>query len=148
MRRRYPGAGVATYAAVHRQLAAERGAAAEQTCAECAAPATDWSYDNADPRELTDRVTGCAYSLDLSHYRPRCRSCHRTIDWARRREGRPPLDPEECVALYRDGLGIAALARMFDYNPRDVRKVLLDAGEQLRARSAPIGRQGRGAETC
>jgi hypothetical protein len=140
-RRRYPKPGELSYDGLHCRLRAERGRPAEHGCADCGQPATDWSYDNDDPRELTDRKTGCAYSLDLARYLPRCRGCHRRVDWARRNAGRPPLDPQACLMHYRDGLGVKTIARMFGHPPAVVRAVLLEQGEEIRAHSAPLGRQ-------
>ena len=86
-------------------------------CADCGAPAVDWSYDGTDPAERTDRGRGYRYSLDPARYRPRCRSCHRRATVAQRRP-RPTspvvVDVERAARLYRAGAsarGIAAPAR-------------------------------------
>lgn len=147
-RRRYRKAGELTYNAVHVRLAAERGPASGHRCADCDAPATDWSYNNADPAEITDRATGCPYSLDPAHYRPRCRSCHRRVDWARRHEGRPALDLQQCLMHYRDGLSLAAIGRMFGHTSADVRALLVEAGEPIRARSAKYAGERKRATSC
>lgn len=61
----------ATYHAVHKRLAAERGPASDYDCAmpECDERARDWAFDEP---------TG--YSTDLLRYRPLCRACHRAAD--------------------------------------------------------------------
>jgi hypothetical protein len=66
--------------AIHKRLNRERGSAAALTCVDCGSNAREWSYDNADPNELIDAKNSCRYSLDLSHYEPRCTSCHRMFD--------------------------------------------------------------------
>ncbi|MBL8926326.1 MAG: hypothetical protein JNM77_08805 [Pseudonocardia sp.] len=67
------------YAATHLAIRRARGAASGHTCA-CGAPAREWAYDNADPDELVDPGSGCAYSRDITRYRPLCASCHRHLD--------------------------------------------------------------------
>lgn len=42
---------------------------------------------------------------------------------------------------YRDGLGVKTIARLFGHPPAAVRTLLLEQGEELRAYSAPLGRQ-------
>ena len=37
-----------------------------------------WAYDHKDPNELTGR--NGVYSLDIDHYMPLCRPCHRRFD--------------------------------------------------------------------
>lgn len=73
------------WAAIHKRLDRERGKASRIACVDCGGPAREWSYDNADPDQLVDAKKGCAYSLDLSHYEPRCTSCHRIFDIAARK---------------------------------------------------------------
>lgn len=62
----------ATYHAVHKRLAAERGAASDYTCELCDNEAEEWAFDEP---------TG--YSTDLSRYRPLCVPCHRRADRSR-----------------------------------------------------------------
>jgi hypothetical protein len=75
---------VPTWAAVHKRLSRDRGLASGFRCVDCGAPAQEWSYDGADPDELIGQVGEfrLPYSLDLSHYDPRCVSCHRKYDHA------------------------------------------------------------------
>lgn len=75
---------VPTLGAIHRRLYRTRGKATEFACVDCGGPARDWSYNNADPAQLTEERDGTpiAYSLDLDNYDPRCRSCHRKFDKA------------------------------------------------------------------
>jgi len=55
------------YWASHERVKAERGPAAAHPCADCGAPARDWSYDGADPAERIDPGRGYRYSLDVNH---------------------------------------------------------------------------------
>lgn len=75
----YPG-----WDAAHKRVHRVRGKAAERSCVDCGGRADEWSYDNADPRELVEKKHGMAYSLDPNHYEPRCVKCHRRFDAARR----------------------------------------------------------------
>lgn len=79
---------VPTFAAIHKRLARQRGSASLHVCVDCGGQAREWSYDNRDDQELVGRSGrfAVAYSLDLSHYEPRCSSCHRLFDNARRKE--------------------------------------------------------------
>lgn len=122
-----------SYSGAHAQVRRERGVATEHECVDCRAPATDWSYDNSDEREFTDRATGCTYSGDVERYQPRCRSCHRKADWAHRQRHRPPLDRERARMFYRDGWSLAAVGYLVGgYPAQDVRQVLLELGEPIR----------------
>lgn len=73
-----------SYVTVHRRLIRERGKAREHACVDCGERAREWSYDHADPDEWwevrVDPFLVLPYSLDLSHYAPRCTSCHRLLD--------------------------------------------------------------------
>ena len=69
----------ATYIAVHIRLKSERGKASGHKCLRCGGPAQEWAYDHMDPDEKFD-PKGLPYSIDLSHYQPLCRSCHRKLD--------------------------------------------------------------------
>ncbi len=84
------------YRAAHARVAAERGLATRWPCEDCLKPAADWSYDHADPDELTatDAANlGAAYSLDLNHYQPRCRPCHVALDKAHAKRARGEAQP-------------------------------------------------------
>lgn len=74
---------VVRYAQAHGRVARERGSARDHTCVDCGHPALDWSYVGGDPNELVGRSP---YSLDVSRYVPRCRSCHVRRDRRRRKE--------------------------------------------------------------
>ena len=58
-----------------------------QDCARCAKPAREWAYDHLDPHEKTDTWGGfeVRYSVNVEHYQPLCRSCHRAFDANRSR---------------------------------------------------------------
>lgn len=69
----------AGYSAAHARTTGERGPASRLTCIDCDAPASHWSYDHDDPDErISD--DGLPYSLDTSHYEPRCVPCHKAFD--------------------------------------------------------------------
>lgn len=71
-----------TWAAIHKRLYRQRGSARAYACIDCGKNAREWSYDGQDPNELigNSHQWRLAYSLDLSHYFPRCSSCHRLFD--------------------------------------------------------------------
>lgn len=69
-----------THAAIHKRLSRRRGPASSFTCVDCGKRARDWSYDGLDLNQL-ESPQG-PYSTDLSHYQPRCVSCHRLYDRA------------------------------------------------------------------
>ena len=76
----------ASYAAIHQRLVVRRGKASEHSCIDCGSQAAEWSYNHADPNELTcsmvqrgkERVI--AYSSSVEFYEPRCKACHTTLD--------------------------------------------------------------------
>lgn len=74
-----------SYKGVHDTIKRKRGRATTQLCVDCGQRADEWSYDHADPSEMRDPETGFGYSLDPSHYDPRCRPCHRAVDNNRKR---------------------------------------------------------------
>lgn len=49
-------------------------------CVDCGARAHTWSYSRPDPVDERYDPRGLPYSLDLSRYDPRCRSCHSKRD--------------------------------------------------------------------
>lgn len=69
----------ATYNAIHFRLKNERGPARENPCLRCGKPAQEWAYDHADPDERVSPKMQ-PFSLNLNHYQPLCRSCHRKLD--------------------------------------------------------------------
>lgn len=71
----------ARYHAMHKRVRTQRGPAADHTCT-CGVTAEEWSYDHADPDEVSDMDKGHSlpYSLDVNHYDPRCVPCHRRFD--------------------------------------------------------------------
>lgn len=77
---------IVTYTAAHYRVYEARGRAKNYACVDCGANALDWSYDGSDPDELhEDRpvsggTTRATYSLDVTRYVPRCRSCHCKFD--------------------------------------------------------------------
>lgn len=79
-----------SYAAMHSRLNHRRGLARRRACVDCGQPARHWSYDHADPNEVTS-ASGLEYSTEPAHYAPRCRSCHFAFDQAYRKTGIPRL---------------------------------------------------------
>ncbi len=79
---RRPSPKTPTYRQAHNLVYQAYGPASDHLCAGCFAPAQEWSYDHADPDELTGSLGGAvmAYSLNLDHYAPLCRKCHRRAD--------------------------------------------------------------------
>ena len=70
---------LATYGAVHQRVKKARGVPSLHTCVDCGGQAQHWSYDHGDPNELFEEGYG-AYSLEISHYAPRCVKCHKNFD--------------------------------------------------------------------
>lgn len=70
---------VVGYTAAHLRVRMVLGPARLRSCVDCGEAAVQWSYDNADPREMIGRA-GCRYSHDLGHYVARCRTCHIRFD--------------------------------------------------------------------
>lgn len=119
-----------SYVCVRRRLHRERGPATAMSCADCSEPAVFWSYVGGDPDERIDLVREVRFSLDLSRYRARCRSCHRRL--APRRRG-PQVDRERVVRLYRAGASSTGIASLLGLTPSAVLAVLHIAGEPIRA---------------
>jgi len=67
------------YRAAHARVEAQCGKAADYSCIDCGRPAQHWSYDHGDPDEKCS-PGGQPYSLDTSHYEPRCAACHAAFD--------------------------------------------------------------------
>lgn len=82
MWRRNPG-----YQAAHLRVEAIRGKAINHACIDCGRRGAEWSYNHADPDELSD-ANGRRYSTNPVNYDPRCIPCHRTLDAARRKARR------------------------------------------------------------
>lgn len=72
---------VVGYTAAHGRVKVLHGLAGIHLCVDCFGSAMDWSYDHEDPNELVD-ARGRPYSMNPSHYWPRCRSCHTNFDSA------------------------------------------------------------------
>ncbi|MGQ0480000.1 MAG: hypothetical protein ACT4O0_03070 [Pseudonocardia sp.] len=141
IRARQPGAD--GYSAALNRLRATRGRAAELRCADCAADAACWSYDGTDPDERTDPDTGRRFSLDLDHYRPRCRFCHRRAVLDRAADlptgaGVPPgLDVERAVRIYQAGATARGIASLMGVSPDAVIRALRSHGVTLRPSGRP-----------
>jgi hypothetical protein len=121
--------GGTSYWTIHKRLKDNRGAASAHACAECCAPAVVWSYDGRDPHEQIDPARGLPYSLDLDHYRPRCRSCHRR---ATPRRGRAPLDIGRVARLYRSGASSLGIGALLHVSPSTVLAALRAANVLIR----------------
>lgn len=70
------------YIGAHARVRRTRGKASQHACSSCGTVADDWAYDHADPEQQWDDCYGTplAYSSDVTHYQPMCRSCHRKFD--------------------------------------------------------------------
>lgn len=70
------------YVGAHARVRRARGKASQHVCVSCGTVADDWAYDHADPDQQWDDYYGTplAYSADVGHYQPMCRSCHRKFD--------------------------------------------------------------------
>lgn len=125
------------YWACHERVKAVRGPATAGMCAECGAPAVDWSYDGTDPVERVCPYRGYRYSLDPARYRPRCRSCHRRATVAQRRpepSSPPVVDVDRAARLYRDGASVLGIAHLFGTSRPAVYTALRAAGVVMRPR--------------
>ena len=71
-----------SYRTTHKRIESTRGRADAHPCVDCGGAAQEWSYDQADPHEVTETVGRwpLTYSIDPAHYEPRCIPCHRTFD--------------------------------------------------------------------
>ena len=80
----FPASSVhAKYSTMHNRVRQVRGPASEHPCIDnCGKSADAWSYDHADPFEVSEDRHGLAltYSLSTAHYQPRCNSCHTFFD--------------------------------------------------------------------
>jgi len=123
--------GTESYAAVRYRLRQRFGPATGRGCALCTATAMVWAYDGNDPAALIDVARG-RYSLDLSRYRPLCRSCQRRASTA----GAGALDVDRAVWLYRAGASSRGIAALLDVSPNTVLRA-------LRSRDVPIRPRGR-----
>lgn len=129
----------ASYASVHQRLGRTRGPAKSHACADCAAPAQQWSYDHSDPNELT--AAEGAYSLDPEHYVPKCVRCHKRADLARKPVTlTAPLDPDVVRLLHAQGVRAAAIARRLGVSSNTVRRAFVRLGLP----AFPIGRPPAG----
>ncbi len=134
--------GKVSYWSVLQRLGGERGPARGQTCTDCGGAALSWSYDRADPDERTS-PEGYRYSLNLDHYRPRCRPCHRraTNAGAAPRAKAAVEDVERAVWLYERGVSAAGIGAVFGVSRTAVLNALRSHGVIIRRRGsrAPLG---------
>lgn len=74
------------YIAVHQRIYDKRGKASTYPCVDCGGQAKDWSYNHSGIDEITrdesrgEKTVRLTYSIDLSQYDPRCKSCHWAFD--------------------------------------------------------------------
>lgn len=81
------GGQIRSYAALHWHLRKLLGPAYNYVCISCDDVAYEWSYDHKDPDARYSAI-GIPYSIDLDHYWPMCRSCHRRADRKRANDRR------------------------------------------------------------
>lgn len=89
----------AGYDAVHHRLIRWKGKASNYKCIDCADPAEEWSYSNADANERICEK-GRRYSFDPDHYDPRCVPCHRAFDASYLASKRVPAPADVGVFLF------------------------------------------------
>ena len=73
--------GKGLYSSYHQKVYATRGPAGEQVCADCSAPANEWSHE--DCPDQVEAYTSTGEHPTCPHpecYRPRCTPCHRLYD--------------------------------------------------------------------
>lgn len=71
------------YTGAHARCVTDFGKASTHPCVDCGHPAYHWSYNHTDPDELYAHglcAHPVAYSLDTTHYSPRCVPCHKRYD--------------------------------------------------------------------
>ena len=78
-----------SYGAAHVRVKSIRGSASAYQCVDCGVRAQDWSLNQIDPDyhmrgqgEGAGRNYTMWYSLDPMDYTPRCKSCHKKLDWS------------------------------------------------------------------
>lgn len=75
-----------TYLGAHQRVYRAKGKAVEYDCVDCGGPASEWSYDHADPNEKLQFMStnrgdfDVPYSVNPDHYDPRCKPCHVVYD--------------------------------------------------------------------
>lgn len=70
-----------SYNRAHKRVRSLFGPASKHYCVECKDKADDWSYNHTDPQDHFESKELLPYSMDPSHYSPRCRPCHRKFDY-------------------------------------------------------------------
>jgi hypothetical protein len=131
------------YGAAMQRLRRQRGPASRYACAECGTPAACWSYDGTDPEPRTHH-RGHRYSLEPTHYRARCRFCHRQAVTARiagmpgpDTPRRQRFDLEHATALYNAGATCHGIGALMGVSANAVHRALRAHNIAMR----PPGRQ-------
>ena len=130
-----------SYRTMHDRVRSVHGRADSHACVGCGGPAHHWSYDGTDPNELHERWPGrqkdFAYSLDVSRYEPRCRSCHSTHDGVAKqlgvRRGEEQTNSKLTEADVRairgaltvEGVTQRSLAQLYDVDPALISRIWL-----------------------
>lgn len=69
------------YRAAHRYVRKKRGKPESHACLCGKRPAKEWAFVRPkDDREILVDERGRPYSLNVWHYQPMCRPCHRNYD--------------------------------------------------------------------
>lgn len=73
------------YSTAHAWVRKAKGSAADHECVDCGGAAKEWSFKHDECEspliEKSDSSPlGCAYSLDVDDYDPRCKQCHVKFD--------------------------------------------------------------------
>lgn len=119
-----------TYHGMHLRVRYQLGAAGAHKCTACGSrDAEEWAYDNTDPNEHVSEK-GMAYSTEIAHYRPLCRSCHRRADCdlavKSRDHGNARLTRQyvrEIRKLLQDGRSMLSIAHQFDCGATTVARI-------------------------
>lgn len=122
----WSGSGV-TYGGAHIRVRKLRGKASAHKCADCGGNASQWSYDHADPAELTSEFG--PYSADPDHYVPRCVPCHKAHDLSLiPPKPDTPIDLEAVRRLRGEGAAVRSIAKLLGVPYRRVERALDEMG--------------------
>jgi hypothetical protein len=101
------------YPGMHDRVKRALGPATDYWCVDsCGDQAEDWSYDHLDPEEHVQEVktryrsgaywSWLPFSLDITHYQPRCEPCHLRLDKRYAKRARSAFHPSPYEDLDAD----------------------------------------------
>ena len=120
------------YDAAHHRIRKARGRAREHRCADCGAPAVQWSLNHRTVTEIqydTDGApdgwdTKLAYSDDVNDYSPRCRSCHLRYDLPRGEAHHAAvLTGQDCRDVVASHKSAKELAELYDTTATTINRI-------------------------